>query len=115
MGGKSTDGIDFSSPSDGAANLNLKDESHLKGTMSGDLSGFNEEEDDDDEEVSLRRLFPNSVLHLSLLTCKCDVIKYNYISTRRKTKQITLRQRTEEEEEGCSPSSRTSTSQPSRL
>merc|ERR1719326_1214122 len=51
MGGKSTEGIDFSSPAEnGAHNLNVKDESHLKGTMSGDLTGVGEEDDEEYEE-----------------------------------------------------------------
>ena len=53
MGGKSTEGIDFSTPAENGAhvnNVNLKDESHLKGTMSGDLTGVGEEEDEEDEE-----------------------------------------------------------------
>lgn len=53
MGGKSTEGIDFSSPAENGThvnNANLKDESHLKGTMSGDLTGVGEEDEDYDEE-----------------------------------------------------------------
>ena len=49
MGGKSTEGIDFSAGAD-AANIKLKDESYLKGTMSGDLSGFNEEESEEEPD-----------------------------------------------------------------
>lgn len=56
MGGKSTEGIDFSSePQNGIQSANLKDESHLKGTMSGDLNGvgddWSESEDEEDEKV----------------------------------------------------------------
>ena len=49
MGGKSTEGINFSAGAD-AANIKLKDESYLKGTMSGDLSGFNEEESEEESD-----------------------------------------------------------------
>ena len=51
MGGKSTEGIDFSAPVENGShvtNANLKDESHLKGTMSGDLTGVGEDEEDED-------------------------------------------------------------------
>ena len=52
MGGKSTEGIDFSTPVENGThvtNANLKDESHLKGTMSGDLTGVGEDEEEEEE------------------------------------------------------------------
>lgn len=52
MGGKDTKEIDYSSPESqqNGGVVPVKDESHLKGTMSGDLSGIHEEEDSEEEE-----------------------------------------------------------------
>ena len=50
--------IDFSDPTASALNGHVKDESHLKGTMSGDLSGLgDEDEDEEEEEVTATILF----------------------------------------------------------
>jgi len=55
MGGKKTDSIDYSTPASDHVPIVLKDESHLKGTMGGELGGVgtseeSEEESDEGEE-----------------------------------------------------------------
>ncbi|KAL5254907.1 hypothetical protein ACHWQZ_G014376 [Mnemiopsis leidyi] len=64
MGGKSTEGIDFSAPVENGShvtNANLKDESHLKGTMSGDLTGVGEDEEDEDIYEEEEEVVDNSM------------------------------------------------------
>ena len=50
MGGKSMEEIDFSGPAP-TTNGHIKDESHLKGTMSGDLAGIGDGDEEEEEEV----------------------------------------------------------------
>ena len=78
MGGKKTDSIDYSTPASDHVPILLKDESHLKGTMGGELGGVNGSSEDSEVRLTFNICLPYDIfVSTSLLILSVYILGTN--------------------------------------